>query len=963
MDRQLGACRKTSGLRLGVGLLSCLILGAMILLVGAAAQPVTAQGQSPRPTPTTVPQVSGAGLDSQAVGYANLVVTGITVSPSVALVGQPVSIQVTVANIGTANPVDSRGMPANFFLDLFVSPPVATAEDLLSMPGYPPTQSAGMQSFWLPAGGSHTVVFSHTFTDSGMHSLYAVVDTAELGLPYGNVNEGGAAGELDNAAGPTMAEARFPNVLIAKDVTDFSRGPGSSLALVRDPSAPSAGTGTSATTGNAYLTLGYFEEPPGVWGLTDPLTPDYDLHTLDRRLSGAGQDGPQEWPRLAAKGSLVVGVWQDRRNSQLTNYDIYLSWSGDEGATWLNAPVRVNDDAVNAGDQRRPAVAISPTEDRVLVVWHDNRVDAANPGGKYRIMGQWYALAGGSLSPDGGNLLISSAGDVNSLNVDVAAGPEGNFYVVWQDDRAGNTDIWLRAHSAAGWMSQPTKISDTVGRTNQRNPKVAAGRTEVLLDWTTLACPDNVPIFQVEYVEKAPIVVVWEDDRANDWDIYLSYSIDQARTFAVDHRVNDDPYQNGAAQRQPAVGVAQMWEERELEDKDNVCAIAGSTAKVTIPAAAFYTVWQDMRAKEGQDPAGVKPSIYLSRIAGTAGNSLTLDLQGGENERVSKEENSIVWQEYPTVSCSTYAGSLFDDGRARHNAFIAWSEWGGEGESSSDIYLAIRGDAGAGLSTLWTGGVIPVNSGAHATNLEGSAYLSYPAGDPPPAYQVRPSLASNISMTLPYPELGVWRHTGHLYAAWDDNRLGGYERDVYLARSNLTYLAGYGFYPDPARSDQLPVGQVCRHASGSYISPIYDMGPAGVVWDRIEWFGVTPSGTYVTLQTRVGDDPEAMEQWMPKAFPYRSVGVPELGSPLQGYDTPGQMIVDADGNQRPRSRYIQYRVNMWAWPVSGPLGVACGQVGGEIAVYDRTLSTPVLYSVSLHHEGGPRQVLLPLIAR
>jgi len=54
---------------------------------------------------------------------------------------------------------------------------------------------------------------------------------------------------------------------------------------------------------------------------------------------------------------------------------------------------------------------------------------------------------------------------------------------------------------------------------------------------------------------------------------------------------------------------------------------------------------------------------------------------------------------------------------------------------------------------------------------------------------------------------------------------------------------------------------------------------------------------------------------------------------------------------------------MWAWPVSDTVNVVCGQVGGEIAVYDRTLSTPVLYSVSLHHEGGPRQVLLPLITR
>ncbi len=75
------------------------------------------------------------------------------------------------------------------------------------------------------------------------------------------------------------------------------------------------------------------------------------------------------------------------------------------------------------------------------------------------------------------------------------------------------------------------------------------------------------------------------------------------------------------------------------------------------------------------------------------------------------------------------------------------------------------------------------------------------------------------------------------------------------------------------------------------------------------------------------------------------------------------MIVGADGRERPKSRYIQYRVNMWAWPVSGPADVTCGEVGDDPAVYDRVANTPVCYSVALHHEGGARQVLLPLVAR
>lgn len=940
-----------------------LALSAALILNRPSTPSATAQNgaRAARPTPTQVPGLAPQGeVEATAGGYANLVVTSITVSPEVALVGEPVAINVTVANIGNANPSDGGGKAANFFLDLFVSPPVATADDLLSMPGYAPTLSAGMQSQWLPPGGTYTVVLEHTFTESGMHSLYAVVDTVELGFPYGHVHEGGAAGELDNAFGPVMAEARFANVLVAKNASDFSRGPASSLALVKDSSLADADD--PLTTGDAFLTLGYFEETPNVWGLSDPLSPDYNMDTLDQRLSGNGQDGPQEWPRLAAKDDLVVAVWQDRRNSQLTNYDIYLSWSMDQGDGWTS-PIRVNDDGLNTGDQRRPAVAISPVEDRVLVVWQDSRTDATNPDGKFRILGQWYVLDNSVLTPAGSNQIVSTAVETNSLNCDVAAGPEGNFYVVWQDDRAGNTDTWLRAYSGSVWMSSPRRVSDDPLRTNQRNPRVAAGRTQVLTGWRTVACPDGVPVFATDWIVKVPIVVVWEDDRSGDWDVYVSYSVDEAQTFAVDHRVNDDGYANGVDQKQPVVGVAQMWQERQLTDEDGICTSPDASAPVQVPVAAFYTAWQDFRNQDDDQSAAAKPSIYMALLEGTASESISLTIGGGANERVGGSEVEVAWQEYPSIACSTYDGSLYDDGLARHNAFIAWSEWGSQGPDSSDVYLAVRGDGGAELSSLWRGGAIPLNSGAHATNLEGSTYLGYEVGDPPAAYQVRPSLATNISKTLPYVENGIWKNKGYLYVAWDDNRTGGYERDVYFTRSNMTYFADYDFYPDPMRTDQIEVGKTCRYASGSYISPIYDMGEEGVTWDRIEWHSATPSGTYITLQTRVGDDPNAMGQWMPKVFPYESVGVSEEGAPLQGYDTPGQMIVDQDGNEAPHTRYIQYRVNMWAWPVGGDLSASCGIIGDDPVVYDPVVNTPVLYSVFLHHQGGTREVILPIVAK
>jgi hypothetical protein len=394
-----------------------------------------------------------------------------------------------------------------------------------------------------------------------------------------------------------------------------------------------------------------------------------------------------------------------------------------------------------------------------------------------------------------------------------------------------------------------------------------------------------------------------------------------------------------------------------------MCPVPGSTSTVIIPAAAFYVAWQDFRAST-DDAMTNNPDIYMARIQGTAESASPLDLTTGANERVSAEESTPRWQEYPALVCRSYPGTLFDDRRARHNTFIAWSEWHDYGSLDSDVYMAVRGDGGMALPDYWTEGVIQLNSGAHARNTPGSTYLKYAPGDPPPAHQTRPALAADITRGMHKPETaGIWEHEGFVYAAWDDNRLGGYERDIYFARSNMTYFGGYKFYPSPGRSDQLPVGGTCRYGSGSYISPIYDMGEAGVVWDRIEWNASTPSGTYITIQTRVGDDPENLGQWMPKVFPYPSQGLPELGVPLQGYSVPGQMIVGPDGKERPTSRYIQFRVNMWAWPLDGPVAGACGEPGGAAKVYDRVIATPVLYSVRLHYEGGPTDTFLPLVMR
>jgi len=294
---------RRSGIAVAV-LLTVILAGAVGLSLTTAF--AVSGGTVPRPTPTSIVEPRAA-MSSQ--GYANLVVESIEVLPRVPLVGQDVTIKVTIANLGDDWP------DGNFYVDVFVDPPIARSEDLLWMPGFAEEDvnwlQRGVQAAWLPPGSTCTVSFTYCFQDSGMTDLYAVVDIRELGLPYGNVNEGGAENEDDNVFGPHSVEVRYPDVIVAKDNSDFVRGPASSLAIV-PVATPSTGADESGeslgalalTFGDSGLTLGYFEERPYKWGLTDPETPDYNMQSLDTRLNDDDTLRPQIFSDL-----LMMGSW------------------------------------------------------------------------------------------------------------------------------------------------------------------------------------------------------------------------------------------------------------------------------------------------------------------------------------------------------------------------------------------------------------------------------------------------------------------------------------------------------------------------------------------------------------------------------------------------------------------------------------------------------------------------------
>lgn len=241
-------------------------------------------------------------------------------------------------------------------------------------------------------------------------------------------------------------------------------------------------------------------------------------------------------PQVVAAGDRVVVAWFDGRNGA---YDIFVQASADGGRTWLESPTRVDDDGPGEAYSASPRL-VATAGGAVVVTWEDSR-----DGGT-----DIYAAA----SDDGGQsftgetrLDAGEPGDADSLRPRIALDGE-HVYVVWHDERAGDAegrDVYL-AHSAdlgGAWSEALRADTDAEGLFDSINPDVSAagGRAQV----------------------------VWQDNRAGGYDIlHRIYDADDADWAYGDLRLDTD-----------TAGTAQSYFPRVVALGDDV-----------------LVAWQDYRA-------------------------------------------------------------------------------------------------------------------------------------------------------------------------------------------------------------------------------------------------------------------------------------------------------------------------------------------------------------------------------
>ncbi|MGQ9584351.1 MAG: CARDB domain-containing protein [Anaerolineae bacterium] len=834
--------------------LSGLALAVAFVLIFLQVQ-TQALPPSGRPTPTPALPGGPEALGPMD-GLPDLIVEAIQLNPLRPLVGVTTTIRVRIANVGEGDVAPAN----NFFVDLYVDPAEPPGR---GTPGQPGTAFQGVQGFTMKAGARLELEFPYVFSDTRTYPLFAQVDTD------GNVVE---ADEDNNVLGPVEAVVGTTHRFTDETHSDFLQG-FSNLDL----SYPQGMIALSGLFEQPFLEPG--DVPPGAPHLYDP-----DFRVTEP-ISGT-QIAPSITRDLS--GTLYV-VWEDGRNGETTDRDIYFARSSDRGTTWSPA-VRVNQDGPGS-NQRTPKIVYDDSSGRLYAVWQDFRrghgdifFARSSDGGD-----TWEEPLGGPVNDD--------LGEAAQLRPSIAVDGDGVVYLVWQDRRNGNDDVYFAASENGGLTWTPNILvtdEPSTTRQAQTSPSVAVGRQ----------------------MGKTIIYVVWEDGRGqakgDPADIYFVWGSRCTTadcppyTFHVDKQV--DNAATGVRTTQPTMAVsAPTWviTATEVFTPESPGCIVPPPVTTTVVFNAYYEgtavhfAWQDYR--------NAMPDIYYAWTFAPIFDLVQVvavpDLECWPSEPFEPMIESPFGPNYPiygNVRVNGLPPEAPDDYVAPPGS---GTNWGAEPSWQGDPALSLQGKGTDGVYIAWSDARnfdswryqvyvaaaerpdlqsadyevkvnAVVNDNTHLTRYLGPQYDQL---RPASVRQYRPALtyhnpppAGELSKPVPY-------------VVWDDDRyddpLGG------TARVRSIFLARPGRAPSP----------------GVYISRVFDGGPEAH-WYLLDWWGVTAYGTKILVQTRTGDTPWPDASWSDWTGP---VFDPEYHQ--WAYQAPGP-VVGSDQLPYPQARYFQYKV-------------------------------------------------------
>jgi parallel beta-helix repeat protein len=308
------------------------------------------------------------------------------------------------------------------------------------------------------------------------------------------------------------------------------------------------------------------------------------LGGINRRVNDDLTSTIQQNPSIAIDDfGVIYAAWDDTR---LGTADIFFSKSLDGGITF-GSNIRVNDATANT--QSNPTIACNPSNGYIYIAWKDERLSAGNPdiyfarslnggvtfesnirvndvttgtqdspriavsrnGDIYVVWTDWRDGNGDiyfAKSNDGGmnfgpNIRVNDdALIVNQIRPSIATDSSQNVYVVWEDPRNGNSDIYFaRSTNRGASFEANIRVNDDAGSKTQAKPSITVDQNGI-------------------------IYFAWNDNRLVDYDVFFSRSTDGGITFMANMRLDSGGTSN-----------------------------VDKTSIATGPDGCVYVVWQDNR--------------------------------------------------------------------------------------------------------------------------------------------------------------------------------------------------------------------------------------------------------------------------------------------------------------------------------------------------------------------------------
>ncbi|MFH1422340.1 MAG: sialidase family protein [Planctomycetota bacterium] len=176
-------------------------------------------------------------------------------------------------------------------------------------------------------------------------------------------------------------------------------------------------------------------------------------------------------PAIAVSGTFVYITWTDSRDD---TGDIYLRRSIDATTTWADV-IKINDDSA-AVKQETPAL-YADGSGNIFVVWSDTR------NGNSDI---YFALGTDieGILTFSDNLRIDDADEDTAATLPVICGTGTNLYIFWVDARNDDGDIFFgRSNDSGTTWNDCKKVNLRSGTFLQTTPTAAAYGTEIYVIW------------------------------------------------------------------------------------------------------------------------------------------------------------------------------------------------------------------------------------------------------------------------------------------------------------------------------------------------------------------------------------------------------------------------------------------------------------------------------------------------